>query len=1073
MKKDLLQIASDQTKKPTLFKNLHLLRKAELNGRAVADAAPDISALPGGLSDPSNPVDYSSLRPATLRKSSSSTSINKQSHEALGRREFDQSRVALQIYPVGDVVQTAEPAVESSDQGKTPLNYASYELSKRLRPSEMVCHYWASRNNCRRGYQCGYKHSFEGNSPVAPPPAIPAAKKPCKFWSTGQTCLEGDRCRWFHAAEMDYSQSSEAGEFAQPPDVREMPFHYAGSEAVEKARYGRRGQNVDEISMDTRVQGVFEPRDPETTQDISSASTGLQKSKSVRFSFHHTTDIKDGSKSPLPTTGKPKSILQRKRSHIDSQVMDDSSADPSPSQGHHQPDTEGYFPDVTMTDVSFSESPAQSPGSLQSILSEPKRAKTMSIQDYRRKSSLKAAENRSKSVRFGSAAEEVIELDFGDFGKASEEPWAKEFAALEGLGFSQSCTALDFQTLITPSQGRVFWHGSVRVNPTNSAVIERVVQQLQLGSAGLLCVTPTLMILAYPAKWEDWRYLSGPANLPPDARLGYVIFEGTTDLRDHILQLVHSNKIPTLPSGGSRYKKALVGVIHGLHIQTLLTSAPKGTNLYNFILVFPSPARALEDFLTSWLRSSKENCNVYSASTECAWLSFVNDSEIKAGVVLIHESAVPSIDELPYLSRLILTTRFINFWSISDPANAKICRSLPLEDNSFGKISATRLFPLGGAVFLTPSFLVAEPEKAHQFFKWLQNKLKVTLGTWKIVCCYNLRDYLLDLACEKAVERDDFYEIHKDKPAKDALAIKEGLSYQTCEARFAIHQDFIKVLAADTDDTFDENNPREETSPVVYADSSIDPDDEKALVTWYAAWAMTRLDQFRRFYVLGTNSKNAERAVRMKAVSPKSKENTPQVDETTQRRNSQMQKALAVVAKLNAIAPNAVNSPSNSSAPQSPRENREGPGKTPQAVPTEDSLSSIERRLAHQDISKESDSPTTENDSGKAWQTKSPPNITSDHSLKSIGTHLEKDSRTMTDQSPEMMEDVQMNGGIQETQNTNQNQLLHTTEKAKTPIKFEATSAWYSRLRSGGTKWEHLLFESWEKCFEQLGVKKG
>ncbi|RFU33521.1 hypothetical protein B7463_g2795, partial [Scytalidium lignicola] len=1117
-KKNLIEMASDPAKPMVHFKNLHLLRKAELYGRAVADAAPDISALPGGLFNPSNPVDYSALRPATLRKNST-TSVNKQDEEHSGRRESLTSENAVETQPVKETGEKpAESPPEEVDQDEPALNYASYELSRRLRPFQMVCYYWATWHNCKRGIECRYKHTFEGNSPVAPA-VMPLAEIPCKYWSRGGSCPEGDRCRWLHAADIDQNQSGRIDQSqirsqlrptvpVKPRDVRDKPVRETRFEAFDQSPLNMRADPEREIRFETREQLSLETRELKSREmkEHSSSTTSEQpKQKSVRFTIHHSKYPTDGSKSPLSTTAKPKSILQKKRSNVDS------SAEPSPSESQIRSDSQGYFPEVMMTDTTIFESPAQSPTTLQSILQEPKRAKTMSIEDYRRKSSLKVVETRAKRVKFGAGSEDLFELDFGEFGKSSEEPWAKSFALIDVLDFSHACTALDFQALMTPVLGRIYWQGSLSASPAISTVIDRVAQQLQLGSAGLLFVAPEFMILAYPLRWEDWRYIGGPTNLPADARLGYLIFEGRQILRDLIIKLSQSTRMPALPSGGLRYKKALMRAIHGLQIQTLLASPPKGTNPYNFFLIFPSTAKALEEFLASWLKGSKENCNVYSSSTEGGWLGFVNSSEIRSGVVLIHESAISTIDELPSLSRLLFTSRHISFWSVGDPTlRSAIYRNLAFEDDSLGKISVTRLFPLGGAVLITPSFLIAEPERAYQLLKWFQLKLRLTLGTWKLVCCNNLRDYLFDLACEKAAERDEFYELHKEKPAKDALAIKEGLSYQSCEARFMAHQEFIRLLAADADETFDEDNPKEETSPIVYADPSIDPDDEKALVTWYAAWAMSRLEQFRRFYVIGTNSNNVTNAVRVKEVIPKTKDSAPQVNKPAQRRNSQIERALAVASKLNALAPNLTDPPRNNQHTEShstPRQealwkgepitplnngqqqsnidspspiNSERPAHTTlvesggmeasslnigDAMDLDESISTIEEQLAVQDLSENN------SDLGQGLKIKGLSKSRSEYSLKIKGLAAEKEQDAPTSQSSEMMEEGQIREDLEDHAKMKEAQPVLGNKPPKTQIRLEATTVWYGRLRAAGRGWEHLLVENWDKCFDQLGVK--
>lgn len=67
---NLLRIATDPSKDPKMAGNRRVLRKLELQGRDVAEGAPDLNAL-GGLFNPAEMSSVQPVRPSTLRKSSS------------------------------------------------------------------------------------------------------------------------------------------------------------------------------------------------------------------------------------------------------------------------------------------------------------------------------------------------------------------------------------------------------------------------------------------------------------------------------------------------------------------------------------------------------------------------------------------------------------------------------------------------------------------------------------------------------------------------------------------------------------------------------------------------------------------------------------------------------------------------------------------------------------------------------------------------------------------------------------------------------------------------------------------
>src|SRR5450432_1530611 len=147
-----------------------------------------------------------------------------------------------------------------------------------------------------------------------------------------------------------------------------------------------------------------------------------------------------------------------------------------------------------------------------------------------------------------------------------------------------------------------------------------------------------------------------------------------------------------------------------------------------------------------------------------------------------------------------------------------------------------RLFPHGGAVMLTPSFLLTQPQKTYELLVWFQAKAATaTTGSWKLVLPYDCRQYFLDLAIQKRAEGEDM---------------------NICKFRFLSHQILDKLLHEEFMEGFpycgESDAPDEAECSIIYADQSIKPDDEIALVSWYAGWTMLHLNLFRKFIVVGT-----------------------------------------------------------------------------------------------------------------------------------------------------------------------------------------------------------------------------
>lgn len=272
------------------------------------------------------------------------------------------------------------------------------------------------------------------------------------------------------------------------------------------------------------------------------------------------------------------------------------------------------------------------------------------------------------------------------------------------------------------------------------------------------------------------------------------------------------------------------------------------------------------------LSEQNKDSKIYDGNKAGSWDYF--RKTFSTGVVLVHEAATASLHLLPALFDVISTKAF-SFWCISSgetlyPPFPSKCYQM--DHSTLGKISATRLFPQGVAMLLTPSLIVADPLRAYNMVKHFNEKqMNAIPGTWKLVCAGNICNYLLDLAISKADEKDAAEIENQNLPAKDAILNDTGLSYSACEARFKLHNFFARLQVKgmidgpiDSDGFDHEFGPDEKDTPVVQADIFVDPDDEPALIEWFAAWSMRNLDMHRKFVVFGTGPASARRAHRMK-----------------------------------------------------------------------------------------------------------------------------------------------------------------------------------------------------------------
>lgn len=163
-----------------------------------------------------------------------------------------------------------------------------------------------------------------------------------------------------------------------------------------------------------------------------------------------------------------------------------------------------------------------------------------------------------------------------------------------------------------------------------------------------------------------------------------------------------------------------------------------------------------------------------------------------------------------------------------------------------------RLFPHGQAILVTDSFLLLHPQEAARFLHWF--RLWVLgckpAGNGKLCVRPHIRDFLLNIIEEKS-EEDGFV----------FMQMYENLWYIIPEDQVD-DEDLEDDLVLDTD--LDEKTVRCMSSGVSNFDQGVGwntvrsgPVDEDKiarndaiLAEWFAGWAMTQLESFRRFQII-------------------------------------------------------------------------------------------------------------------------------------------------------------------------------------------------------------------------------
>ncbi|KAL2066704.1 hypothetical protein VTL71DRAFT_2776 [Oculimacula yallundae] len=777
--------------------------------------------------------------------------------------------------------EKAGPATSPSGPSKD-----KYRVSRPLwdydNPDNAICYFYHNEGHCNRQNACRFHHSGDPNLPIAPAPGKAHTFK-ARFRAVaddiGMTTADPEapgkkNVRFANGASMDPNDGLK-------PDVQASRSRGKSNKICQHwlrgdCHYGSLCFNLHE-----------QP-----------SRNNTSRSDDMDFSMG---DVPDDGKGPGSNQA-PLPITRMARGGIEHAAVYSGANSDTDMLG-----SEGTRVDVIQPPAPVSDNTTRSNP-------QPRRKRTM--EDYnetKRQEALGLLGPSAKEFVFGFDETQRAIFDLGDIDQSDQALWKQELASTTKIVLDQICMAQDFQARQGYFQRRAFHHGYLKPagsdTPAKLKFLNHVVEEMVVRASGLLSVFENFAMLLYPGEREEWSFLE--QRTTGESPLRYFLFQH--DLEPGIQQT------PPKLDYSEPYRTMLAAKIHGLRLKNLLPICDlQKENPYNFFLMFPSSEKQMLDYFSSWILASHAESKVFDSLAEGAWDVFVKTyAKEQKGVIFVHESLAASLHQVPFLKDVILQGGII-WWNVSDSASLYPVFPSIYSDpqKNVGRLRFTRLFPHGCAIFLTPSFLVAEPEHANSILKWFlgskKGKFASSLpGTWKLVGCHNLTTYLLELANSKAKEKENFERQHRDSPAKDSMLHQKKLSYSHCEERYKLHktlltwqQQYDVDLGSDSETNHNDDNE----SPLVQAPHWIDQDDEEGLINWFAGWSMLKLDTYRKFMVIGTNSSNAPLATRLKesAIPPTSTSDLmAQVPTTCSSPHPiQKQKALEVAARLNTISVN-------------------------------------------------------------------------------------------------------------------------------------------------------------------------
>ncbi|KAG9236133.1 hypothetical protein BJ875DRAFT_240872 [Amylocarpus encephaloides] len=837
---NLLENSNNPAKDAKHYKTIHIVRKAELAAREKADAAPkDPSVL--DLFDPAHPI------------------------------MFKPSRTTMAPAPSSNVVvPQTNPRNVAPEASRTPAR------------KDTVCYFYhlnqGKDNACSKGYMCDYSHDLSRNLTVASAPGVFMPTKP----NATAELAEGEP---EHRVEPERRVELELRAGPDPrvgPETRVGPalicFFWANGGCTKMAcKYyheWREGFSVAATPGGTKFNTI-----------CWFYYTRGSCSRDHTCKFIHSMDTNKYEVSSVPTSVPESAQAARPRY----EPYNSPSTNTNPTSVLESPQTvrPQYEP---YNRPSMNTIPLTQPGRgdfepFMSSTNTNAEEQMVFVQDDQPGdgTSSKDLGSMTKMFTLGRNDQEPIRFTLDDIDQS--HPWVQLLDSLEIIGLNETCMAQDFGAVFNSLRCREIWAG--RFVPVDNTIQSRKISQdLIYLSSGLMATLTTSFqshhkLLVYPTGDNSWTGLNQNQNGAKSA-LNYYVFESlpwpvSTGSSKSILPEIarDPNSLPRLsetirsllstPTELNTAPESSSELINVIDIISMKDSQ-KTSQAYFFI--FPSTARELFQYMAKML--IRRDGKTYSSESEGAWLSFVDDPSPQQLIVLVHGSMVSEICNIPKLQQLLRKKSNPRVFSISDASPYGHISSSP-DSSSLKRITADKLFPHGACILLTPGLMVTSPEWTLKILEWYFGKLKhgrievassrlnkATRGSYKLVVCHAFPDYLLDLAKAKAIERDRFMEKNHSDPSKDYKASQMGLSYDNCHARFKVHAFVTElysagILGSANDSLIDYYNgiADEDASPIMFTCPSIDPDNEPALVEWFAGYAAMKLRNFRKFVVLG------------------------------------------------------------------------------------------------------------------------------------------------------------------------------------------------------------------------------
>ncbi|ETS79139.1 hypothetical protein PFICI_08992 [Pestalotiopsis fici W106-1] len=458
--------------------------------------------------------------------------------------------------------------------------------------------------------------------------------------------------------------------------------------------------------------------------------------------------------------------------------------------------------------------------------------KKVSLQSYQQRLT---SQTLTKTVSFGGDTAEKIRVEFCNIPRNASNVWLSHFLDEETVHFRLLCTYMDFfsvNSLYDPQNTTDRLALGKLDSTEHCTALTTVATNLHLACSAFYFPYANYSVLVFPGQTPEWASLADRSFTSANV-LNYLIFRPKISVcNEHFPAL--SNIAISEATTSSQLQIELMQEVASFDYDILL--APPAGKKHVFFLMYPQGLASLFKAISLWLRACQSDCQIFHSDQPGAWDAY--QKATNSGAVILHESVRKNIRSIPGLWPLLGHSTHM-LWSLSSADHESPLRVASESNFITGvppQLRITQLFPFGRVFLITPGFAISQPRKLCIFLEWFKDK--AAFEPCVIVVCADFSNYLIDIVIGKARDRVQYF---KDHPSADPM-LQGCMGFAPAD-----HDARVRAWELLGDISQQYGNLPEDMRKIVSVHDQVAPDDEQSLVHWFAAWSMTKLEEYRNF----------------------------------------------------------------------------------------------------------------------------------------------------------------------------------------------------------------------------------